>query len=158
MIGAILGSTDPIAVGALLKELGTSTKMNMIIEGESLLNDGASFVLVAVFWKIYEGKTSSVFSVIWNLITMCIGGPVFGTIVGILFYLWMRKIVKDGVLLVSITFIAAFLVFFLCEYPPWNLSGILAIIMTSLALSYKTKINIIADDLYHIVETVWKFV
>lgn len=49
MIGAILGSTDPIAVGALLKELGTSTKMNMIIEGESLLNDGASFVLVAVF-------------------------------------------------------------------------------------------------------------
>lgn len=49
IIGAILSSTDPIAVSALLKELGTSTKMNMIIEGESLLNDGISFVVVKLF-------------------------------------------------------------------------------------------------------------
>jgi NhaP-type Na+/H+ or K+/H+ antiporter len=158
IIGSLLGSTDPIAVGALLKELGTPTKINMLLEGESLLNDGVSLVAAEVFKRFYEGNGMSAFQIIWNMISLCVGGPLFGLLVGLAFYMWMRKIIKDGVLMVSITFVACFLVFFLCEYPPWNLSGILAIVMASIALSYKSKINIMADDLYHIVEIVWKFV
>lgn len=158
IIGSLLGSTDPIAVAALLKELGTPTKINMLLEGESLLNDGVSLVAAQVFKKFYEGKAMTTLQIIWNLVSLCIGGPLFGLVVGLAFYMWMRKIIKDGVLMVSITFIACFLVFFLCEYPSWNLSGILAIVMASIVLSYKSKINIMADDLYHIVETVWKFV
>jgi NhaP-type Na+/H+ or K+/H+ antiporter len=158
IIGSLLGSTDPIAVAALLKELGTPTKINMLLEGESLLNDGVSLVAAQVFKRFYEGKPMTGLQITWNLVSLCVGGPLFGLIVGLAFYMWMRKIIKDGVLMVSITFIACFLVFFLCEYPPWNLSGILAIVMASIVLSYKSKINIMADDLYHIVETVWKFV
>lgn len=45
VIASILGSTDPIAVSALLKELGAPHKLNMLLEGESLLNDGTSVVL-----------------------------------------------------------------------------------------------------------------
>ena len=66
VIGAILGSTDPIAVGALLREMGTPEKVNMIIEGESLLNDGVSLVFVQVFQQIYLGKNASFFGVIFN--------------------------------------------------------------------------------------------
>lgn len=44
VISSILGSTDPIAVSALLGELGTPHKLNMLLEGESLLNDGVSLV------------------------------------------------------------------------------------------------------------------
>ena len=158
IIGSLLGSTDPIAVAALLKELGTPMKINMLLEGESLLNDGVSLVAAEVFKRFYEGRAMTSLEIVGNLLSLCVGGPLFGLIVGLVFYMWMRKIVKDGVLMVSITFIACFLVFFLCEYPPWALSGILAIVMASIALSYKSKINIMADDLFHIVETVWKFV
>lgn len=45
VISAILGSTDPIAVSSLLKELGAPHKLNMLLEGESLLNDGTSLVM-----------------------------------------------------------------------------------------------------------------
>lgn len=39
-LGGLLSATDPVAVVALLKELGTSKKLSTIIEGESLMNDG----------------------------------------------------------------------------------------------------------------------
>ena len=40
LLGGLLGATDPVAVVALLKELGASKKLSTIIEGESLMNDG----------------------------------------------------------------------------------------------------------------------
>ena len=39
MFGSIISCSDPIAVVALLKEVGGSVKFNTIIEGESLIND-----------------------------------------------------------------------------------------------------------------------
>jgi NhaP-type Na+/H+ or K+/H+ antiporter len=45
MIGVIASATDPVAVVALLKELGASKALGTLIEGESLLNDGSAVVL-----------------------------------------------------------------------------------------------------------------
>lgn len=158
MIGSLLGSTDPVAVNALLKELGTPLRINMLLEGESLLNDGVSLALALAFRKFYEENPLTPLQMIWNMISLCIGGPLFGLIVGFLFYRWMIKIIKDQVMMVTITFICCFLVFFLCEYPPWNLSGILAIVMASLFLSFQGKMGMVADDMYTVVESVWRFV
>lgn len=41
-LGAILSSTDPIAVAAVLKEAGAPPRLQMHISGESLLNDGSA--------------------------------------------------------------------------------------------------------------------
>ena len=43
LLGGLLSATDPVAVVALLKELGASKKQSTIIEGESLMNDGYNF-------------------------------------------------------------------------------------------------------------------
>jgi NhaP-type Na+/H+ or K+/H+ antiporter len=40
LLGGLLSATDPVAVVALLKELGASKKLSTLIEGESLMNDG----------------------------------------------------------------------------------------------------------------------
>mmetsp|Transcript_41660 Transcript_41660/g.103526 ORF Transcript_41660/g.103526 Transcript_41660/m.103526 type:complete len:1049 (+) Transcript_41660:99-3245(+) len=45
LIGIILSATDPVAVVALLRELGASKALGTLIEGESLLNDGSAYVL-----------------------------------------------------------------------------------------------------------------
>mmetsp|Transcript_53912 Transcript_53912/g.159752 ORF Transcript_53912/g.159752 Transcript_53912/m.159752 type:complete len:1155 (-) Transcript_53912:469-3933(-) len=45
LIGIISSATDPVAVVALLKELGASKALGTLIEGESLLNDGSAVVL-----------------------------------------------------------------------------------------------------------------
>jgi len=59
LIGIILSATDPVAVVALLKELGASKALGTIIEGESLLNDGSAIVLFTWVRNVI-GYTSSV--------------------------------------------------------------------------------------------------
>lgn len=49
MFGALISATDPVAVVALLKEVGASHRLGTVIEGESLLNDGSAFVLFLIF-------------------------------------------------------------------------------------------------------------
>lgn len=49
LLGGLLSATDPVAVVALLKELGASKKMNTIIEGESLMNDGYELFICHLF-------------------------------------------------------------------------------------------------------------
>lgn len=95
---------------------------------------------------------------IWSMFTLCLGGPIIGLVFGILFYLWLKKTPKIDILVVSITFINAFLLFFICEYYSWNISGILAVVFSSLILSYKAKLLIIEDNLLEGLETVWSFV
>ena len=45
LIGIINSATDPVAVVALLKELGAAPTLGTLIEGESLVNDGSAVVL-----------------------------------------------------------------------------------------------------------------
>eukprot|EP01065_Artemidia_motanka_P005821 TRINITY_DN1281_c0_g2_i2.p1 TRINITY_DN1281_c0_g2~~TRINITY_DN1281_c0_g2_i2.p1 ORF type:complete len:1553 (+),score=505.99 TRINITY_DN1281_c0_g2_i2:43-4701(+) len=48
LFGTILSATDPVAVVALLKELGASPVISTMIEGESLFNDGTAIVFFNV--------------------------------------------------------------------------------------------------------------
>lgn len=52
VLGATLSATDPVAVVALLKELGVSPRLGTLIEGESLLNDGTAIVVFDVFLEM----------------------------------------------------------------------------------------------------------
>lgn len=54
MIGSIISTTDPVAVVALLKELGTSIRFNTLLEGESMLNDGTAMVFFLVCMDVVK--------------------------------------------------------------------------------------------------------
>ncbi len=58
LIGTITSATDPVAVVALLKELGTDKALGTLIEGESLLNDGSAVVLYVVIKNWIEHTNS----------------------------------------------------------------------------------------------------
>jgi NhaP-type Na+/H+ or K+/H+ antiporter len=49
LFSGLLSATDPVAVVALLKDLGASKKLSTIIEGESLMNDGYATVTFEFF-------------------------------------------------------------------------------------------------------------
>lgn len=52
-LGAILSSTDPVAVGSVLKSAGAPPRLQMQIAGESLLNDGSAVVFFSIFSTMY---------------------------------------------------------------------------------------------------------
>ena len=56
MFGAIVSATDPVAVVALLKELGVSSDVSTLIEGESLLNDGTAMVMFLILLEFVKSQ------------------------------------------------------------------------------------------------------
>ena len=66
LLGSILSATDPVAVVALMSDLGVSKRLATLLEGESLLNDGTAIVLFSVFYRrcAREGETSLAFATV----------------------------------------------------------------------------------------------
>eukprot|EP01084_Bolivina_argentea_P058669 107129_1 len=54
--GSIVSATDPVAVVAILSELGASKRLSTLIEGESLLNDGSAFVIFSIALEFVKGE------------------------------------------------------------------------------------------------------
>lgn len=59
LLGGLLSATDPVAVVALLKELGASKKLSTLIEGESLMNDGTAIVVFRLYLQLVLGQNFS---------------------------------------------------------------------------------------------------
>lgn len=124
-----------MAVVALLKDLGASVKFNTLVEGESLLNDGTAMVFFMLFLGLVKGEEASVIGVVSNFVRVSIGGMILGLIIGFLVSFWMKKIIRDSVLSVTITFIGAFLCFYIAEFTWVKVSGILSLVTLGLYFS-----------------------
>lgn len=60
LLGAIISPTDPIAVLALMRQMGLSSRLRLLIEGESLFNDGsAAAVTQALLAIVLSGAASA---------------------------------------------------------------------------------------------------
>lgn len=56
----MLSATDPVAVVAVLQEVGASPQLACVIDGESLVNDGSALVIFLLLQKIVEGEAVTV--------------------------------------------------------------------------------------------------
>ena len=45
VFGVLIAATDPIAVIALFKDVGVAGRLRLLVESESLFNDGVAVVL-----------------------------------------------------------------------------------------------------------------
>jgi CPA1 family monovalent cation:H+ antiporter len=53
LFAAVIAATDPVSVLALFKELGVGRRLYMLVEGESLLNDGVAVVIFLIIGAIF---------------------------------------------------------------------------------------------------------
>ena len=91
VLAIILSATDPVAVVALLKDLGCEAKLSTFIEGESLMNDGTAIVIFTVLLKAVQNGvfTDSFSDVILTFTWMAFGGPLLGLVSGWFFVSWI---------------------------------------------------------------------
>lgn len=157
MLGVILSATDPVAVVALLKELGCKSSLAVSIEGESLLNDGTALVLYTILLKLTEGgdeHTSNLFDYLVTFVRMSIGGALFGLIFALLVVRWLRRIFNDALSEISITLSAAYLCFFTAEYF-LHVSGVLAVVCLGLYFGNNGKTSV-SPEVAHFLEEFWE--
>ncbi|XP_041472513.1 sodium/hydrogen exchanger 10-like [Lytechinus variegatus] len=143
MFGAIMSATDPVAVVALLKDLGASKQLGTIIEGESLLNDGCAIVIFNVFMKIvfFPHLASSVGQNVLYFMQVAIAGPLFGYAVAKLTVFWLSHIFNDALVEITITLAATYLTYYIGDV--WlKVSGVLAVVVLGLIVNAeKTSIS-----------------
>ncbi|MDQ2766979.1 MAG: cation:proton antiporter, partial [Gemmatimonadota bacterium] len=126
VFASLIAATDPVAVVALFRELGVARRLQVLVEGESLLNDGTSVVLFTLAVAIATGGPSQVPSPLGLLgkFVLMVGG---GVIVGLLFALgvtWIMRRVDDAATEITLTMIAAYGSFALAE--SLGVSGVIA--------------------------------
>ncbi|MBS0243510.1 MAG: sodium:proton antiporter, partial [Proteobacteria bacterium] len=93
VFGAVISPTDPIAVSALLKSADVGRSVRTELEGESLLNDGVSIVLLATFVSLATGQGElSAFSIAADLAREAGGGLLLGLATGYVALCAMRSI------------------------------------------------------------------
>jgi len=132
LYGAIVAATDPVAVGAVLKELGAPESLATVIEGESLLNDGTAFVLFSVFLKRAESYQTPA-EVFETVVQMSLGGAAIGLAFGILTVcvLKLNYHRSDPFFEVIITLTMPYITYWVAENP-CGASGVLATVIMAM--------------------------
>ena len=135
--GAMISATDPVAVIAFFRNLGVSKRLQLLVEGESLLNDGIAIVLfnMAIAFAIsgidptVEGF-SLVSTGVVTFFRVALGGLVVGLVLGFFTSYVILKNVDDNLIETTTTVALALGAYVLAE--SLHVSGILAVVAAGL--------------------------
>ncbi len=133
LIAAMLSATDPVAVISLLREVGAPRRLSVLMEGESLLNDGVAVVvfgviLVALGLDSIHPTLTATF-VLQFLSWEILGALLIGAAVGGLIS-WVTTRVDDHLIEITLTTLAAFGSFLLAGWA--HSSGVIACLVAGM--------------------------
>ncbi len=92
--------------------------LTIMIEGESLLNDGSAVLLYEIFMMMVAPEEDEVVSggtIVAKFCQIAIGGPVLGWAMARVSIFVLSRIFNDAAVEVSITLVAAYLTYYLAE-------------------------------------------
>jgi sodium/hydrogen exchanger 10/11 len=91
--------------------------LSVMIEGESLLNDGVAILLYEIFLEVVKSSDegNQGLNIFLMFCRITIGGPVFGWLMAKLSIFCLSRIFNDAAVEVSITLVAAYLTYYIGE-------------------------------------------
>lgn len=153
LFGALISASDPVAVVAILKELGVSKKLSTLIDGEAILNDGTAIVLFLVFFTMITGGADS--SPFIDFLRVSFGGILVGLIIAWLLTWWLKYIHNDALIEIGLIVAAAYFTFIVAE-TLFHVSGVLGLFSLGLYMAAKGKTRI-SPVVEHFMKEFWEF-
>ncbi|WP_030898976.1 Na+/H+ antiporter [Streptomyces sp. NRRL F-5126] len=132
VLGAVLASTDPVAVTALGRRLSLPPRVQTMVQGESLFNDATSLVLfkVAVSGAVAAGAVSLP-GAAWRFLLLGGGGALIGGAIGGLVVL-IRRRTEDPTLETVIALVTPYAAYVVAEES--HASGVTAVVVAAVVL------------------------
>jgi CPA1 family monovalent cation:H+ antiporter len=123
MFGVLIAATDPVSVIAAFREMRVGHRLSILVESESLLNDGAAAVGFTLLATFAGGDVMTPAMLAGTLVWTVAGGVAIGLVVAacLLLVAWRTD---DHLVEITLTTIAAYGAFLLAEH--FGMSGVLA--------------------------------
>ena len=131
LFGSIVSATDPISVLAIFKDLRVDKRLSLIIEGESLLNDGTAVALFGILFGAVAAEKLSLPEGIEQYFLGVAGGAALGVALGFLANRVTER-VDDPQIEITLTTILAYGSYLLAYHL--RLSGVIATAAAGLTL------------------------
>ena len=162
VLGTAIGATDPAAVTSIFQRFGLPEKLKLIIEGESLFNDGTTVVIFSVLTGVaLEGAVFGLFTTIgellWAVLAAIPAGLLLGWLAAWLLRFWHEHHVFFTT---SMSLVLAYGGFLLAE-DVLAVSGVICVLMAALAYAsswQKTDTSRESQDKILIMGAFWDYI
>jgi monovalent cation:H+ antiporter, CPA1 family len=131
IFGAIVAATDPISVLAIFRDMSLDKRLSVIVEGESLLNDGTAAVLFGILVAGVSTGTLSLQSAVQDFLVVVLGGAALGLGLGYLISKITARI-DEPQIEITLTTILAYGSYLAAE--SLHLSGVIATVAAGLMI------------------------
>jgi CPA1 family monovalent cation:H+ antiporter len=159
VFGVLIAATDPVAVIAMFKDTGVHGRLRLLVESESLLNDGVAAVLFVLALAWVGGAQSTGTAIATTLLATAGGGIAIGMVCGGLGILTAGRSL-DRMIEAAVTVAVAYGSFLTAEH--FHLSGVLAtvaagLVMGNLGVLGEDRPNALSADGRAFVVVFWEF-
>ncbi|MCJ7703867.1 MAG: Na+/H+ antiporter [Anaerolineales bacterium] len=129
VFGALVAATDPVAVVSLFRTLGVPKRLQVLLEGESLFNDGTAIVVFNLMIVIAVTGFFDPLESLLDFIIVAGGGLAIGFLLGVLISQTIRFI-DESMISITLTTVLAFGSYLVAEQ--FHVSGVLAVVAAGL--------------------------
>ena len=161
LFGIIIAATDPVAVLAIFKRYTLPEKLKLMIEGESLLNDGTVLILYSILVALVIDNSpfafgKSILQIMWAFGGAMLLGAFAGLVTARILQAWHES--SDNFISPCITIITALMTFLFAEYI-MGTSGVIAVMtaaMTFTNCQFKGQAYKVSPQNQRIFSEFWK--
>jgi Na+:H+ antiporter len=131
VFGAVAAATDPISVLSIFKETAAPQRLSVVVEGESLFNDGVAAVLFGILVAGVASGTLGLSTGVRSFLVEVVGGITLGVGLGYVFSKFTQKIDEPAVE-ITLTTILAYGSYLAAQ--ALHLSGVIATVAAGLTI------------------------
>jgi len=154
LLGAIVATTDPVAVVGIFRELGAPARLTRLVEGESLLNDAAAITLFVLLLDLMiSGRASTWPQALSAFAVAGVGGGILGYAAGRITASLFRVVRDSPPAVVTISLALPYLVYIGGEQL--HVSGVVAVVAAGIAVNLNGPTRV-PPDAWRYLREIWE--
>ncbi|HEX3735285.1 MAG TPA: Na+/H+ antiporter [Solirubrobacterales bacterium] len=142
VLGAVLAPTDAVSSTSIFRRLGAPERVRLLVEGESMINDGTALVLYRIAIGVATGGAFSLGGATLEFVGISLGGIAVGLGVGAFSNLVIRRQTDAG-LSIFLSVLTAYGAYIGAE--ELHVSGVLAAVVAGVYGGYQSPRSLDAD-------------